>query len=181
MVWYLCRSLFRNTCLCQACAGAYFCASYFCKCWTRGSILLVVGSLLFIGRQSLVALNFTDKMEFMYSCLHPKVYHEKISFYSWIYERNMCSSAACSCFFWLKACSWFLAHVFSYDLVYTTGGPPDFIVVLLIICYHWNLIRLFRTVLTETYDLRESYQCAIFITTVWKEHILIYSWLWWDL
>ena len=51
-------------------------------------------------------------MEFLYSCLHPKVYHEKISFYSWIYERNMCSSAACSCFFLLKACSWFLAHVF---------------------------------------------------------------------
>ena len=51
MVWYLCRSLFRNTGLCQACAGAYFFASYFCKCWTRGSILLVVGSLLFIGRQ----------------------------------------------------------------------------------------------------------------------------------
>jgi hypothetical protein len=73
-------------------------------------------------------------------------------------------------FFLLKACSWFLAHVFSHGLVYTTGGPPDFIVVLLIICYHWNLIRLFRIVLTETYDLRESYQCAIFINTVWKEH-----------
>ena len=51
-----------------------FFASYFCKCWTRGSTLLVVGSLLFIGRQSLVALNFTDKMEFLYSCLRPKVY-----------------------------------------------------------------------------------------------------------
>ena len=50
-----------------------------------------------------------------------------------------------------------MAHVFSYDLVYTTGGPPDFIVVLLIICYQWNLIRLFRTVLTETYDLPGSY------------------------
>ena len=122
---------------------------------------------------ALVALNFIDKMEFMYSCLHPKVYHEKISFYSWIYERNMCSSAACSCFFLLKACSWFLAHVFSYNLVYTTGGPPDFIVVLLIICYHWNLIRLFRTVLTETYDLRESYQCAIFIATVYFIVVLI--------
>jgi len=39
----------------------------------------------------------------MYSCLHPKVYHEKISFYSWIYERNMCSSAACSCFFFTES------------------------------------------------------------------------------
>ena len=65
-------------------------------------------------------------------------------------------------------CSLFMIFgTFSYDLVYTTGGPPDFIVVLLIICYHWNLIRLFRTVLTETYDLPGSYQCAIFITTVY--------------
>ena len=76
---------------------------------------------------ALVALNFTDKMEFMYSCLHPKVYHEKLAP---IHEslKETCVPVQLVHDFW---------HMFFHtDLVYTTGGPPDFIVVLLIICYH---------------------------------------------
>ena len=185
MVRYLCRSLFRNTGLYQACAGAYFFASYFCKCWTRGSILLVVGSLLFIGGQYialplLLWISQTKWNSCIVVCI-PRSIMKKIASIHESMKETCVPVQLVHVFFWLKACSWFLAHVFSYDLVYTTGGPPDFIVVLLIICYHWNLIRLFRTVLTETYDLRKSYQCAIFITTVSKEHRLIYSWLWWDL
>ena len=107
---------------------------------------------------------FHRKMEFLYSCLHPKVYHEKLAP---IHEsmKETCVPVQLVHDFW---------HMFfSYDLVYTTGGAPDFIVVLLIICYHWNLIRLFRTVLTKTYDLPGSYQCAIFITKVYFIVVLI--------
>jgi hypothetical protein len=63
------------------CRCVLFFTSYLVR--MRESTLLVVGSLIFRWETvyciTLVALNLTDKMEFLYSCLHPKVYHNKLA------------------------------------------------------------------------------------------------------
>ena len=154
------------------CRCVLFFASYFCKnervysisCWFITIHWQTVYCI------ALVALNFKTKWNScIVVCIPRSIMKNQLLF------MNLRKKHVFQCILFMIFGTCFFIRL---DLVYTTGGPPDFIVMLLIICYHWNLIRLFRTVLTETYDLRKSYQCAIFITTVSKEHRLIYSWLW---